>query len=132
MKATMNKKFIVMGSTLLLSAAMLAQDNSGGSTPATTGTPTASAPVHKNPTINQRKRNQQRRIRQGVRSGELTKGETGKLERQEHALNREERNMRKVNNGHLTKQDRKTLHQQQNHLSKEIYKDKHNNRKRAG
>ena len=122
----MNKIFIAMGSTLLLSAAMLAQDSSGGSTPATTSTP-----AHK-PTINQRKHYQQRRIRQGVKSGELTKGETRKIEKQEHALNREERNMRKVNNGHLTKQDRKTLQQQQNHLSKEIYKDKHNNRKRAG
>jgi len=128
----MTKKLIVMGSTLLLSAAMLAQDSSGGATPANTGTPNTNAPVHKHPTINQRKHNQQRRIRQGVRSGELTKGETKKLEKQEHALNREERNMRKVNNGHLTRQDRKTLHQQQNHLSKEIYKDKHNNRKRTG
>jgi len=123
----MNKTLIAMGSTLLLSAAMLAQDSSGGSTPATTTTP-----AHKNATINQRKHYQQHRIRQGVKSGELTKGEAKKLEKQEHALNREERNMRKVNNGHLTKQDRKTLHQQQNHLSKEIYKDKHNNRKRTG
>jgi len=128
----MHKKFIVMGSTLLLSAAMLAQDSSTATAPASTGTPAASTPEHKKPNIAERKRYQQRRIAQGVKSGELNKHETAKLEKQEHALNREERNMRKMDNGHLTKQDRKTLRQQQNHMSKEIYKDKHNKRKRAG
>lgn len=128
----MHKKFIVMGSALLLSAAMLAQDSSTPTTPASTGAPAASTPEHKKPTIAQRKRYQQRRIGQGVKSGELTPGETVKLEKQEKALNQEERDMRKMDNGHLTKQDRKTLNQQQNHLSKEIYKDKHNKRKRAG
>lgn len=105
---------------------MLAQNSSPG-TPAP-----ASTPENKKPTIQQRKHNQQRRIHQGVKSGELTRHETGTLEKQEHALNREERNMRKMDNGHLTKQDRKTIRQQQNHMSKEIYKDKHNKKKRGG
>lgn len=39
--------------------------------------------------------------------------------------------MRKMDNGKLTKKDRKTLNQQQNQLSKQIYKDKHNKRKRG-
>ena len=128
----MHKKLIVMGSALLISTAMLAQDSSSTPTPASTGAPAASTPEHKKPTVAQRKRYQQRRIAQGVKSGELTPGETAKIEKQEKALNQEERDMRKMDNGHLTKQDRKTLNQQQNHLSKEIYKDKHNKRKRAG
>ena len=128
----MHKQLIVLGSTLLLSAAMLAQDSTSTPAPASTAAPAASTPEHKKPTIAQRKRYQQRRIGQGVKSGELTPGETAKLEKQEKALNQEERDMRKMDNGHLTKQDRKTLNQQQNHLSKEIYKDKHNKRKRAG
>ncbi len=126
----MNKKLIAMGSTLLLSAAMLAQE----STPANDATPAAPAATNnaqsEKPTINQRKRNQQRRIRQGVKSGELTKGETRRLEKQERAMNQEERDMRKMDNGHLTQQDRKTLNQQQNQMSKKIYRDKHNKNKR--
>ena len=82
-------------------------------------------------TIHQRKVNQQQRIHQGVKSGELTKHEARNLEKKEHALNKEERNMRKMDGGKLTKQDRKTLNQQQNQVSKQIYKDKHNKRKRG-
>ncbi len=78
--------------------------------------------------INQRKANQQRRIAQGVKSGQLTPHETRTLERQERGINREERGMRAQDNGHLTKQDRKTIHQQQNQESRRIYRKKHNAR----
>ena len=76
--------------------------------------------------INQRKENQQDRIAQGVKSGQLTAGETSRLEHQEAGINKEERGMRAQDNGHLTKTDRKTLHQQQNQESRRIYRDKHN------
>jgi hypothetical protein len=79
-----------------------------------------------NPDINQRKENQQDRIAQGVKSGQLTAGETSRLEHQEAGLNKEERGMRAQDNGHPTKSDRKTLHQQQNQESRRIYRDKHN------
>jgi hypothetical protein len=82
-------------------------------------------------TIQQRKHMQQARIHQGVKSDELTRGEKRNLEKKEHALNQEERDMRKMNNGKLTAQDRKTLNAQQNKMSKQIYKDKHNRRKRG-
>jgi len=78
--------------------------------------------------INQRKYDQQQRIGQGVRSGQLTPGETARLERQERGINREERGMRAQDNGHLTAQDRVTLHHQQNQESRRIYRDKHNGR----
>ena len=79
--------------------------------------------------INQRKENQQDRIAQGVKSGQLTAGETSRLEHQEAGINREERGMRAQDNGHLTKADRATIHQQQNQESRRIYRDKHNGRK---
>ena len=76
--------------------------------------------------INQRKVAQQDRIANGVKSGQLTAGETSHLEHQEAGINREERGMRAQDNGHLTKQDRSTLHAQQNQESRRIYRDKHN------
>lgn len=80
--------------------------------------------------INQRKVDQQKRIAQGVKSGELTAGETARLEHQEAGINREERGMRAQDNGHLTRQDRRTIHKQQNQESRRIYRDKHNNKVR--
>jgi hypothetical protein len=82
--------------------------------------------------INQRKVNQQDRIAQGVKSGQLTPGETAHLEHQEAGINKEERGMRAQDNGHLTTQDRETLTKQQNVESKRIYKDKHNDKTDPG
>ena len=78
--------------------------------------------------IHQRKIDQQERIGNGVRSGQLTPRETAHLEHQERGINREERGMRAEDNGHLTRQDRSTLHAQQNQESRRIYRDKHNAR----
>ena len=64
--------------------------------------------------IQDRKENQQDRIANGVKSGELTAGETSNLERKESNLNQEERDMRKLDNGKLTTADKATLNQQQN------------------
>ena len=80
------------------------------------------------PTINQRKENQQDRIAQGVKSGELTAGESANLENKESALNKEEHSMRAADNGHLTAGDRAVLTHQQNKLSRQIYDKKHNAR----
>lgn len=113
----MRNKLIAIAITGLLTATAFGD---------TTTTPTK-RPHH----IQQRKHNQQARIHEGVKSGELTKGEAKHIEKQEHALNKEERQMRKENGGKLTAADRAKLNRQQNHLSKEIYKDKHNNKKRG-
>ena len=78
------------------------------------------------PTINQRKENQQDRIANGVQSGQLTAGETKRLETKESDINHEEHDMRKLDDGHLTSADRSTLNQQQNQVSHNIYNDKHN------
>jgi hypothetical protein len=80
--------------------------------------------------INDRKVDQQDRVAQGVKSGQLTAGETARLEHQEAGVNKEERGMRAQDNGRLTAQDRETLDHQQNTESKRIYRDKHNARVR--
>ena len=76
--------------------------------------------------IQDRKENQQDRIANGVKSGELTAGETANLEKKESNLNHEEKDMRSLDNGKLTSADKATLNQQQNKLSNQIYDDKHN------
>jgi hypothetical protein len=82
----------------------------------------------KKPVIAQRKANQQARIAQGVKSGQLTAAETANLERKEARLNRETRAMRAANGGTLTPAEKAKVTRQQNHLSRQIYRKKHNGR----
>jgi hypothetical protein len=77
-------------------------------------------------TIKQRAENQQDRIANGMKSGELTSAEASNLETKEGKINQEDRAMRKADDGHLTAADKAKLTQQQNQLSKQIYQDKHN------
>ena len=76
-------------------------------------------------TIHQRKVNQQKRIAQGVRSGQLTPKETARVERREAHLNRETRRMRAANGGTLTPAEKARVTHQQNRLSRDIYRQKH-------
>lgn len=78
------------------------------------------------PTVNQRRENQQDRIANGVQSGQLTAGETKNLESREANLNREIRDDRQADGGKLTSAEKQQINQQQNNLSKSIYNDKHN------
>jgi hypothetical protein len=77
-------------------------------------------------TVNQRRENQQDRIGQGVKSGQLTAHETASLERKEARLNHQIRNDRRHDNGHLTAGERARVNREQNTLSRDIYRDKHN------
>jgi len=76
--------------------------------------------------VNKREQNQQNRIGNGVKSGQLTPGETRRLERGEQRLQNNEKKDMAKDNGHLTKQDQRHLNREANHMSKRIYKDKHN------
>lgn len=78
------------------------------------------------PTVGQRKENQQDRIANGVKSGQLTAGETANLETKEAAINGETKADRAANGGKLTAAEKTQINGQQNKLSKQIYKDKHN------
>lgn len=76
--------------------------------------------------VGQRKENQQDRIAQGVKSGQLTAGETSNLEKKESSINQEVRTDRSLNGGKLTSQEKQTVNRQQNQMSRQIYNDKHN------
>jgi len=109
----MRKSSILMGAALIFAVTpALAQQQ-----------PTATP---NDPSIAQRKDNQQDRIANGIDSSQLTAGETKNLETKETGINKEEHAMRSEDDGHLTAGDRATLNRQQNHLSNQIYDDKHN------
>jgi hypothetical protein len=76
--------------------------------------------------VNERKENQQDRIAQGVKSGQLTAGETANLERKEAAINREVHTDRTLNGGKLTPAERRQVNRQQNQMSNQIAADWHN------
>ena len=76
------------------------------------------------PGINQRQRHQQKRIYRGVGSGELTRREMVRLEREQFAIRREER-LAKAD-GEFTRQERRSIHREQNQASRRIYRAKHN------
>ncbi len=106
---------VVPATVLLFGTVALAQ------TPATT-TPDPQPKTE----IGQRKENQQDRIANGVQSGQLTAGETSKLESKEAAINGETRADRAANGGKLTAAEKQQINKQQNQVSNQIYKDKHN------
>jgi hypothetical protein len=83
-------------------------------------------PTQKPPTINQRRENQQDRIAQGVKSGQLTAGETSRIENREAALNHEVHADKQANGGKLTQGERQQVNRQLNSTSRQIYRDKHN------
>lgn len=82
----------------------------------------ASAPAA-TPRVDQRQANQEKRIDQGIASGELNKRETHRLEKEQNAINRAE-NKAKAD-GTVTKAERHRLHKMQNHASRDIRHQKH-------
>ena len=76
--------------------------------------------------VGRRSENQQDRIARGVKSGQLTAGETARLEQNESNLNKEVSSDRKANGGNLTQAEKAQVNRQQNKVSSQIYKDKHN------
>jgi len=120
---------------LLVSAgasSLLAQDQSSSqSAPAAATAPAqaakpATATHYGNNKVNQRRENQQDRIAQGAKSGQLTAGETAKLEKQQQHINRQVAKDRKANGGTLTASEKKQVNKEQNRASRNIYRKKHN------
>lgn len=80
------------------------------------------------PGITRRQHRQQHRIRQGVRSGELTRGEFRRLEKEQAEIQEDKKEAKA--DGTVTKDERKELRHEQNVASRRIYRAKHNNRDR--
>lgn len=84
----------------------------------------ALAPFSANAGVNNRQERQDRRIEQGVKSGELTRGERRYLEEEQRHINRLERRFR--SDGRLTKRERSILDAELDRLSRQIKAMKHN------
>jgi hypothetical protein len=80
--------------------------------------------------VNRRLRHQHHRIRQGVKSGELTKSEAKELREHDKAIHAEEREMRKENGGKLTPEDKKKLNKELDENSRDISQEKHDAEKK--
>jgi len=72
--------------------------------------------------VNNRLANQNKRINQERKEGEITKAQAHKLHAEDHAIRQEERTMASTNGGHITKAEQKALNQQENQVSKQIGK----------
>jgi hypothetical protein len=71
----------------------------------------------------QRDVNQQQRIEQGLKSGQLTTQEAARLEREESRVERDQ--ARAMRDGKLTPAEKARLAREQNKVSRDIYREKH-------
>lgn len=76
--------------------------------------------------VGARQQNQQDRIAQGIRSGQMTAGEASRAEGQQQRINNQVGADRQANGGRLTAGERQQIHQRQNNASRNIYNKKHN------
>lgn len=82
--------------------------------------------------VGARRYNQQERIANGVRSGQMTAGEAARAEHHEQNINRHIEADRSANGGRLTPQERHNVNERQNAASRQIYTEKHNDRTAHG
>jgi hypothetical protein len=79
---------------------------------------------HYNP--NTREANQDQRISNGLRSGQMTSGEASRAERTQSNIDDQVHDDREANGGRLTGQERQQINGEQNAASRQIYNEKHN------
>jgi len=82
----------------------------------------------RDPGVNQRQHNQRERIQQGVKSGELTRRETGRLAEEQRDIRQLERGYK--SDGTLTDAERRDLQHEQDQASRDIYRQKHDEQER--
>ena len=70
--------------------------------------------------VNNRLANQNKRIDNQVKNGDMSKAKAARLHKEDHQIRTEERLMASQNGSHITKQEQKTLNQQENKVSKQI------------
>jgi hypothetical protein len=70
--------------------------------------------------VNNRLANQNARIKNQVKEGELSKQQAANLHHEDHQIRQEERDMASQNGGHITKSEQRTLNQQENRVSGKI------------
>ena len=75
---------------------------------------------------NTREANQDQRIANGLRCGQMTSGEAARAERTQSNIDQQVHNDRVANGGTLTNQERQQINGEQNAASRQIYNEKHN------
>jgi hypothetical protein len=70
--------------------------------------------------VNHRLKNQDRRIKEEVKEGELSRVRAKQLRTEDRQIRREERDMARQNGGHITKQEQRVLNRQENAVSRQI------------
>jgi hypothetical protein len=70
--------------------------------------------------VNGRLNNQNRRINNELKNGEITKGQANAMHHQDNQIRQEERDMASQNGGHISKAEQGVLNQQENKVSNEI------------
>ena len=101
-------KLVSLAVSLLIAGSALAQTNT--------------------PVVTERQENQQARIAEGVKSGELTKREAARLHAEQRTI-RAEKRMAKAD-GKVTPAERAKLRRDQNRASADIYRQKHDAQKK--
>jgi len=115
------QRFVALAALMTLAAA------SSGAL-AQTPAPAAPAASTATPRVDQRQANQERRIQQGVASGQLTRREAHRLEHQQGAVQRAEDRARA--DGKVTTQERARLQHMQDHTSANIARQRHDTQRR--
>jgi len=83
----------------------------------------AAAQTTSTPRIDQRQANQERRIEQGERSGQLNPKEAARLEKGQARIDKMEK--KAVADGKVTKKERARIEKAQDRESRRIYREKH-------
>ena len=82
--------------------------------------------VGRNYNPNTREANQDQRIANGLRSGQMTSGEAARAEQTQSNIDQQVHNDREANGGKLTGAERQQINGEQNAASRQIYDEKHN------
>lgn len=80
------------------------------------------------PRVQRRQVNQQQRIKEGVRSGELTRREAVRMEARQARIQHDKKVAK--SDGVVTPEERAKLNREQNAASRRIYREKHDAQKR--
>jgi hypothetical protein len=79
--------------------------------------------------VDNREANQQQRLANGLRSGEMTSGEAARSNENQARVAQQVHNERTANGGPLTRQEKQQANREENKNSRQIYNEKHNNNK---
>jgi hypothetical protein len=123
MNSTLKKTMFVLSALLLLASPVVYARGRGNPTGAP-GSRFAAEHPRRNQ-VNKRVDNQRARINQGLKNGELSKGQARQLRANDRAIKAQEHAEVKANGGHLTKAEQRQLNQEENANSKLIHDEKH-------